>query len=40
MDWARDNVGLSVKDLENVFKYEDKSTVVVRMLAGKDKVSI
>jgi hypothetical protein len=40
MDWARDNVGLSVTDLENVFKYEDKSTVVVRMLGGIDKVCI
>jgi hypothetical protein len=38
MDWARDNVGLTAKDLDNVFKYEDKSTVAVRMLAGKDKV--
>jgi hypothetical protein len=40
MDWARDNVGLSVKDLENVFKYEDKPTVVARMLAGKEEVCI
>ncbi|KAN0102708.1 hypothetical protein V8E51_011021 [Hyaloscypha variabilis] len=35
MDWARDNSGLSDKDLDNVFKYEDKSTTVVRMLAGE-----
>jgi hypothetical protein len=38
MDWARDNAGLSDKDLENVFKYEEKSTVVVQMLLGQ-KVS-
>jgi hypothetical protein len=38
MDWARDNSGLSDRDLDNVFKYEDKSTTVVRMLAG-EKVS-
>jgi hypothetical protein len=37
MDWARDNTGLSDRDLENVFKYEEKSTTVVRMLA-RDKV--
>ncbi|EPE33279.1 hypothetical protein GLAREA_06291 [Glarea lozoyensis ATCC 20868] len=37
MDWARDNVGLSAKDLDNVFKYEEKSTVVVRMMTDTDK---
>jgi hypothetical protein len=35
MDWDRDNAGLSEKDLENVFKYEKKSTTVVRMLVGE-----
>jgi len=35
MDWARDNSGLSDRDLDNVFKYEEKSTTVVRMLAGE-----
>jgi hypothetical protein len=38
MDWARDNAGLSDTNLDNVFKYEEKSTTVVRMLAG-EKVS-
>jgi len=32
MDWARDNAGLSEPDLKNVFKYEERSTTVVRML--------
>jgi hypothetical protein len=36
MDWARDNTGLSDKDLDKVFKYEEKSTTVVRMLAGNE----
>jgi hypothetical protein len=35
MDWARDNAELSDKDLDNVFKYEEKSTTVVRMLADE-----
>jgi hypothetical protein len=35
MDWDRNNAGLSEKDLENVFKYEKKSTTVVRMLVGE-----
>lgn len=35
MDWARDNAGLSDRDLDNVFKYEEKSTTVVRMLADE-----
>jgi hypothetical protein len=35
MDWARDNSGLSDRDLDNVFKYEEKSTTVVRILAGE-----
>jgi hypothetical protein len=35
MDWARDNAGLSDKDLDNVFKYEGKSTTVVRLLADE-----
>jgi hypothetical protein len=38
MDWARDNAGLSDTNLDNVFKYEEKSTTVVRMLSG-EKVS-
>ena len=32
MDWARDNIGLSERDLANVFKYEPKHTTIVRML--------
>jgi len=35
MDWARDNARLSDKDLDNVFRYEEKSTTVVRMLVGE-----
>ena len=35
MDWARDKTGLSGKDLDNVFKYEEKSTTVVRMLSDE-----
>jgi hypothetical protein len=35
MDWARDNAGLSDRDLDNVFKYEEKSTTAMRMLAGE-----
>ena len=35
MDWARDNAGLSDRNLDSVFKYEEKSTTVVRMLAGE-----
>ena len=34
MDWARDNAGVSEKDLDNVFRYEEKPATVVRMLAG------
>jgi hypothetical protein len=34
MDWARDNAGVSEKDLENVFRYEEKPATVVRMLGG------
>jgi hypothetical protein len=34
MDWARDNAGVSEKDFDNVFKYEEKPVTVVRMLAG------
>ena len=40
MDWTRDNIGLDAKDLDNVFKYEEKSTVVVRMLSRTDKVGL
>jgi hypothetical protein len=36
MDWARDNAGLSDTNLDSVFKYEEKSTTVVRMLAGEN----
>ena len=36
MDWARDNAELSTKDLDNVFKYEVKSTTVVRMLSNEE----
>ncbi|KAH6662530.1 hypothetical protein B0J14DRAFT_570895 [Halenospora varia] len=32
MDWARDNAGVNERDLDNVFKYEEKPTTVVRML--------
>jgi len=35
MDWARDNAGISDKDLDNVFRYEEKPATVVRMLVGK-----
>jgi hypothetical protein len=35
MNWARDNAGLSDRDLDSVFKYEEKSTTVVRILAGE-----
>lgn len=34
MDWPRDNIGLSERDLENVFKYEPKYTTIVRMLTS------
>ncbi|KAF4634377.1 hypothetical protein G7Y89_g3742 [Cudoniella acicularis] len=34
MDWARDNAGVNDKDLDAVFKYEEKQTTVVRMLVG------
>jgi hypothetical protein len=35
MDWARDNAGVSDKDLDNVFRYEEKPATVVRMISGK-----
>lgn len=34
MNWARDNTGLNDKDLEHVFKYEEKPTTVVQMIDG------
>jgi hypothetical protein len=40
MDWARDNAGVSDKDLDNVFGYEEKPTTVVRMLVGKKVQSL
>lgn len=39
MDWARDNAGINDNDLDNVFRYEEKPTTVVRMIMGK-KVQI
>ncbi len=35
MDWARDKAGVSEKDLDNVFRYEEKPSTVIRMLAGE-----
>jgi len=32
MDWARDNTGVNEKDMDTVFKYEEKFTTVVRIL--------
>ncbi|KAH8802628.1 hypothetical protein F5884DRAFT_802481 [Xylogone sp. PMI_703] len=40
MDWARDNTGVSEKDLDNVFKYEEKPATVVRMLVGSKEPEI
>jgi len=34
MDWAGDNLGVNDRDLDNVFKYEEKYTSVVRILDG------
>lgn len=39
MDWPREKIGISDKDLENVFKYEPKKTRVVR-LEGSRSVSL
>ncbi|KAM7220307.1 hypothetical protein V8F06_004273 [Rhypophila decipiens] len=32
MDWARDNTGINEKDMDTVFKYEEKFTTIVRIL--------
>ncbi|KAM7201063.1 hypothetical protein V8F20_005072 [Naviculisporaceae sp. PSN 640] len=37
MDWARDDTGVSDKDLDAVFKYEQKFTTVVRILEDDAK---
>ena len=34
MDWARNNAGISEKDFDNVFRYEEKPATVVLLLAG------
>ncbi|KAE8448391.1 hypothetical protein EG329_009635 [Mollisiaceae sp. DMI_Dod_QoI] len=40
MDWARDQAGVSERDLDKVFRYEEKPATVIRMLAGKTKPEI
>ncbi|CZR52311.1 uncharacterized protein PAC_02188 [Phialocephala subalpina] len=40
MDWARDNAGINDNDLDNVFRYEEKPTTVVRMIMGKKRPEI
>jgi len=35
MDWARDNAGVSDRDFDNVFRYEERPTTVMRMIVGE-----
>jgi hypothetical protein len=35
MDWMGDDVGLSDNDLERVFKYEAKQTIVIKLVESK-----
>ncbi len=38
MDWARDQAEVSKADLDNVFRYEEKPTTVIRVLTDKEVV--
>jgi len=35
MDWARDAAGITDSDYQNVYKYEEKPTTIVRMTDGE-----
>ncbi|KAK3313297.1 hypothetical protein B0H66DRAFT_565797 [Apodospora peruviana] len=37
MDWTRDNAGVNDKDMDTVFKYQEKFTTVVRILESDAK---
>lgn len=38
MDWARDDFGLNDADLENVFRYEQKQTTVIKLVESKEVI--
>jgi len=40
MDWARDAAGITDSDYQNVYKYEEKPTTIVRMTDGEQEPSV